>query len=179
MKPPNEVVGSTRSPVTGLFQHILDTLPTGCAALTTEPTNLKSIRGFSVVLVPSNKHSAEFGAVVFEGELYSAFFGRGLVFTTFEAPWELNLLRSAGLDQQLDVLAKMCFAVIAGRCEHRFERRSTRGSIYVSEKEVYRVGDIGLMRLIWPRRNPQAAVQYAPYFPGAESHVQSFSRLSL
>jgi|SRR5208282_3381686 len=178
MKQTNEIAGSTGDLVTGLFQRILDSLPAGWALLRVEPSQ-RYREIFSVSLVPSNERSAEFSATVLGDRLDSVDFGRKPTFTQFECPWEIGLPRSAGLDRQLDVVARMCLAVIAGRCEHRFERRSTRGSIYVSEKEVYRVGDTGLMWLIWPRRNPQPAVQYAPYFPGAESHVQSFSRLSL
>ena len=176
MKQPNEVAGPTGNLVTGLFQHILDTLPTGCASLRIEPAKDPEI--FSVSLIPSNERSAEFSATVIGDGLDSVDFGKKPTFTCFECPWEIGLSRSAGLDHQLDVIAKMCLAVIAGRCEHRFERRSTRGVIHVSEKEVYQVGDVGIIGLIWPRRNLRA-VQYAPYFLGAESHAQSFSRLSL
>jgi hypothetical protein len=176
MKQPNEVAGPTGSRVAGLFQHILDTLPIGCASLRIEPAKDPEI--FSVSLIPSNERSAEFSATVTGDDLDSVGFGKKLTFTQFECPWEIGLPRSAGLDQHLDVIAKMCVAVIAGRSEHRFERRSTRGVIHVSEKEVYQVGDAGIIGLIWPRRNLRS-VRYAPYFPGAESHAQSFSRLSL
>ena len=176
MKQPNEVAGPTGSRVAGLFQHILDTLPTGCASLRIEPAKDPEI--FSVSLIPSNERSAEFSATVLGNRLDSVDFGKSPTFTHFECPWEIGLPRSAGLDQHLDVVAKMCLAVIAGRCEHRFERRSTRGVIYVSEKEVYRVADIGIMWLIRPRKNPYS-LQYAPYFQSAESHAQSLSQLSL
>jgi len=156
-------------PITVLFQNVLATLPTGCATLKRE-----SIRGnpkdFTVALIPSNESSAEFGATMFGGELYSAHFGRGEIFTTYEAPWELKLPRSARLDQQLSALSKMCRAVIAGRCEHRLERRSTRGQIFVSETEIYRVADMGVGLLFRPRKNVEVTT-YAPYYPGAECHT--------
>ncbi len=176
MKRSHEIPDTTTRQVTRLFEDILATLPEGCASLKIEPE--KGIDGFSVALIPSNEQSAEFGAMVLESGIYSAFFGRGSTFTTFECPWEIGLRRSDGLAEHMDVIRKMCLAVVAGRCEHRFERRSTRGVIHVSEKEVYQVGDVGIIGLIWPRRNLRA-VQYAPYFLGAESHAQSFSRLSL
>jgi hypothetical protein len=134
MKQPNQVEGRTVNLVKGLFQNILESLPAGCASLRVDP--IKEADFFGMSLVPANERSAEFGAMAFGEGLYSLFFGKSPTFTNFECPWEINLPRSAGLDRQLDVLAKMCFAVIAGRCEHRFERRSTRGVIYVSEKEV-------------------------------------------
>jgi hypothetical protein len=172
MKPSNEIQRLVETRVTVLFEDILATLPSGCASLRTE--RAKGAPGPAVVLVPSNKQSAEFGAMVMDRDLYSAFFGRGATFTTFECPWELNLSRSAGLDLQLEVLTKMCVAVIAGRCEHRFERYSTGGVICVSEKEIYRVRDL----YFWPRKNLEV-VHYAPYYPGAESHTRPSPRLSL
>ncbi len=176
MKQPKDVGGSTRDQVMGLFQQILDILPAGCASLRVDPG--KDADDFGVSVVPTNERSAEFGAMLFGSRLYSVDFGKEPTFTTFECPWEINLPRSAGLDRQLDVLAKMCLAVIAGRCEHRFERRSTRGVINVSEGEVYRVGDMHIGRLFRPRRNPEV-LQYAPYYPGAATHRLSLSRSSL
>jgi hypothetical protein len=150
MKRSKKVTGTTERLVTGLFQDILESLPTGCASLRIQPTKDPQI--FSVSLVPSNERSAEFGTMVSEDGIYSVFFGKKPTFTDFECPWEIGLPRSAGLDRHFDIIRKMCLAVIAGRCEHHFERRSTRGLIHVSEKEVYRVADIGIMRLLWPRR---------------------------
>jgi hypothetical protein len=169
MKQPNEVAGRTVNLVKGLFHNILESLPAGCASLRVDP--IKEADFFGMSLVPANERSAEFGAIVFGDALYSVDFGRKPTFTCFECPWEINLPRSAGLDRQLDVLAKMCLAVTAGKCEHRFERRSTRGVIYVSEKEAYRVRDMHLMTLFRPRRNPRT-LQYAPYFPGAETMLK-------
>jgi hypothetical protein len=176
MKQPNRVADSTRNLVTGLFQQILDTLPTGCASLSVEPSKDPEI--ISVLLVPSSERSAKFGVVLMGERFDSVFFGRSPTYTHFECPWEIGLSRSAGLDQHLDVVSKMCLGVIAGKCEHRIERRWTRGVIHISEKEGYQVRDVGILRLIWPRRNLQA-VQYEPYFPGAESQAQSSSRLSV
>lgn len=176
MKLSHDIPDATGRRVTHLFDDILATLPDNCASLKIEPQ--KSFNGFSVALIPSNERSAEFGAVVMEGDLYSAFFGRGSTFTTFECPWEIGLRRSDGLAQHFDVIRKMCLAVIAGRCEHRFERRSVQGTISVSEKEGYRVGDIPLLGWLRPRRKVEV-IQYAPYFPGAENHTRSFPRLSL
>lgn len=176
MKRSHDIPDATGRQVTSLFEDILATLPESCASLKIEPA--KGANGFSVTLIPSNERSAEFGAMVLEGCLYSAFFGKEPTFTDFECPWEIGLRRSAGLAQHLDVISKMCLAVIAGKCEHRFERCSNRGTICVSETEVYRVMDIRLLGWFRPRRSIQA-VQYAPYFPGAENHGRSFPRLSL
>jgi len=177
MKRSNDVQEKTNTQVTSLFERILVTLPTGCAVLTVE--RQKAPDGFfSVAIVPANEQSAEFAATVLGGDVYSTDFGRGQVFTTFEAPWELNLPRSATLDQQLDVVSKMCLAVIGGRCEHRFERRSTVGVIQVSEKEVYSVGDTSPLRLLLPRKNAEIR-RYSPYCPGVENHILPFPRPSL
>jgi hypothetical protein len=162
--------------VTMLFEDILATLPESCASLEIQPQ--EGFNGFSVALIPSNKRSAEFGAMVLEGSLYTAFFGKAPTFTDFECPWELGLRRSSGLPPQLDVLRRMCLAVVAGKCEHRLERTSTRALIYVSETEIYQGGDSPLLGWLRPRRTIEA-IHYAPYFPGAENHSQSFSRLSL
>jgi hypothetical protein len=139
---------------------------------------MKDANDFSVALIPSNEQSAEFGAAVMGDSLYSVFFGRDPTFTDFECPWEIGLRRSSGLAPQLDVIRKMSIAVIAGKCEHRFERRSILGTISVSETERYRVRDIPLLGWLRPRRNVEA-VRYAPYFPDAENHTRSFPRLSL
>jgi hypothetical protein len=176
MKRSDNIRETTVRQVTSLFEDILATLPEGCASLKTEPQ--KRLDGFSVALVPANEQSAEFGAMVLEGSLYSAFFGRDPTFTDFECPWELGLRRSAGLADQLNVIGKMCIAVIAGKCEHRFERRSHRGTIFVSETEIYRVADIPLLGWLRLRREVEVK-QYVPYFPGAENHSRSFPRLSL
>ena len=168
MKQSNQVASPTGNLVNGLFQRIFESLPSGCASLRSEPA--KDPEDFSVSLVPSNELSAAFSVMVLGDRLHTVDFGKKPTFTYFECPWDIGLPRSAGLDRQLDVLAKMCLAVIAGRCEHRFNRRSTEGVIYVSEKQVYRVGDINLMALFRPRRD-SSAVQYAPYFPGAEAQA--------
>jgi hypothetical protein len=40
--------------------------------------------------------------------------------TTLELPWEADLPKDASLDLVLDEIQKVCRAVIAGCCEHRF-----------------------------------------------------------
>jgi|SRR5580658_1702405 hypothetical protein len=168
---------ATQRQVVRLFEEVLSTLPANCASLELRtPPKEKDIE--DVALVPTNEKSAEFGVTLIGGELYAVFFGRGTLSTTYECPWEIGLRRRDGLAEHLAVIEKMCLAVIAGRCTHRYQRLGIEGAIHVSERQAYRVRDVGLLRIFSPRRLV-SAVQYAPYFPAAENHARTFSRLSL
>jgi len=167
----------TQRQVVRLFEDVLSTLPANCASLEHRtPPKEKDIE--DVALVPTNEKSAEFGVILIGGELYAVFFGRGTLSTSYECPWEIGLRSRDWLAEHLAVIEKMCLAVIAGRCTHRYQRLGIEGAIDVSEREVYRVRDVGLLRILAPRRL-LSAVQYAPYFPGAENHSRTFPKLSL
>lgn len=168
---------ATERQLVRLFQDILYTLPPNCASLRIkEAPKDKGIRDLAIV--PANTRSAEFGVILMSGELYAAFFGPERLSTTYECPWEIGLSKRDGLAEHLAVIEKMCLAVIAGRCEHRYRRWGIEGVIHVSEEKIYRVSDVGLLRFFFPRRDPKI-IQYAPYYPGAEKHSRSFPKLSL
>jgi len=172
-----DMTDATQKQVMRLFEDVLSTLPTNCASLELRtPPKVKDIE--DVALVPTNAKSAEFGVILIGGELYAAFFGRGTLSTTYECPWEIGLGRRDGLAEHLAVIEKMCLAVVPGRCTHRYQRRGIEGAIQVSEREVYRVRDVGLLR-IFSLRRLLSVVQYAPCFPGAENHSRTFPKLSL
>jgi len=172
MNQPIDTSSTVQKQLGRLFDDISATLPSRCAHIECKNPRKEIIE---MALVPGNEDSAEFGAIFLDGDLYAAFFGRGKLSTTYECPWEFNLRRSDGLEKQLAVIERMCLAVIAGRCEHRLGRLSIRGTINVSEQEVYQVTDLPL----FPPRRQRQLIQYAPYYPGAESHSRSFPKLSL
>jgi hypothetical protein len=168
---------ATQKQVMRLFEDVLSTLPTNCASLELRtPPKEKDIE--DVALAPTNAKSAEFGVTLMGRQLYAVFFGRGTLSTTYECPWEIGLGRRDGLAEHLAVIERMCLAVIAGHCTHRYQRIGIEGAIHVSEREVYRVRDVGLLRIFSPRRR-LSVVQYPPYFSGAENHSRTFPKLSL
>lgn len=167
-----DIFGPAQTRVGRLFDDALATLPSGCAQVECRKPRNEILE---MALVPGNERSAEFGAIFLDQELYAAFFGRGKLFTTYECPWEFNLRRSDGFEKQLAVLEKMCLAVIAGRCEHRLGRWTTRGTIYVDEQEVFRVTDLLTFRL----QRPRLLIQYAPYYSVDQNHSATFPKLSV
>ena len=166
----------TARQVVRLFADIHATLPAGCAQLVSGPT--RDNFGLHVAISPSNELSAEVGATLMGGGIYSADFGKAPTFTTFEFPWEVGLSRKAGLNEQLEALEKICLAVIAGNCEHRRGRLGTLGAVFVSETQTFRVTDYPLLAIfLW--RHDLRVRRYAPYYEGAATHSRSFPRLSL
>lgn len=145
-----------------LFEDILATLPPGCATLEWRVTKMFP----NIAVMPTNVKSAEFGVLVNEPSLYGISFGRGKLTSQFECPWEIGLKRSDSLDRQLSVLERMSRAVIAGRCEHLLAHISIRGTIYVSEKEIYRISDLPKLPPRWRKQ----IIRYEPYYPTPKNH---------
>ncbi len=143
--------------VARMFEEVLATLPYGCASV--EQKEEGKDAPAEVSIIPSNPAAAQFGAMFFGGKLYAAFFGREPFFTTYEAPWELNLCRRDGFDKELGALKKMCEAVVAGRCEHRVTLFRLVGVISAYDGSVFHVGDIPVFH---PRRL-RATIIYEPY----------------
>jgi hypothetical protein len=170
-----ESASETETQVTLLFEDVLARLPPGCARLGRRKTDNYV---HELALVPASDRSAEFGVIFMDGKLYAAFFGCERQSTTYESPWEIGLRRRDGLDKQLAIIERMCLAVVAGRCEHRYRRVGIEGVIHVSDNEVYRVTDVGLLRILFPRHASEV-VLYAPCFPGAENLSRSFSKVSI
>jgi hypothetical protein len=164
---------SEANQVARVFEEILATLPHGCASLQQKEEGEKAPAEVSII--PSNEASAQFGAMFFDRRLYAAFFGRGLFFTTYESPWELNLRSRDGFDRQLGALKKMCEAVVAGRCEHRASTLSLLGTIRASDGSMFRVRDL----LIFHPRRLRGTTIYQPYARVSANVTRSSSEQSV
>jgi hypothetical protein len=147
--------------VARMFEEVLSTLPHACASVQQKEEGKDAPAEVSII--PSNPAAAQFGAMFFSGKLYAAFFGREPFFTTYEAPWELNLRRQDGFDKELGALKKMCKAVLAGRCEHRVKIFRLVGVISAHDGSVFRVGDLPVFH---PRRQ-RGTIIYEPYHQSA------------
>jgi hypothetical protein len=138
-----------------LFEDILATLPAGVADLDARRTRDGS--GTIVFLQPKCKRSAVFSIHVDDHlNLIDVSLGD---YTTFELSSEADLPNGANFDLLLATAKEMCFAVIAGRCEHRFGLLGIQGTIRVDEQKIYRGTNFFHPRLI-PK-----VVHYAPYYP--------------
>ena len=164
---------SELSQVARMFEEIVATLPPGCATLRCKEEGEKAPA--EVAILPVNEGSAEFGAMFFGRRLYGAFFGREPLWTTYEAPWELNLDRRDGVEKQLAALRKMCEAVVAGRCEHLVTMFSLLGTIRAADGSVFRVCDLPCFH---PRRLRERIV-YEPYDRDFETDARLTGRQSV
>jgi len=162
--------------VTSLFEDILATLPESCASLRIEPQ--EGFNGFSVALIPSNQRSAELGPWSWKVLFTPHFLERHPPSPTSNARGSLAFDVLQGFRRN---------SMRSGKCASlsSLEDASTGSNvvhpealIYVSETEIYRSGDAPLFGWLRPRRTIEV-IHYAPYFPGAENHSQSFPRLSL
>jgi hypothetical protein len=134
-------------PVLKLFQELLDSLPAGTATLGSKRT--KNNDGTIIWLTPANKCAAEFGAHTEDGglSLIDVFFGSG---TTFE-------LENRNVRELVELVRRLGFAVISGRCEQRFGFIGVQGRIRLDGGKVYRCTDY-----FHPRLYPKT-VRYEPY----------------
>jgi hypothetical protein len=133
-----------------LFQELFDGLPAGTATLHSERTRKDD--GTIIRLTPSNRRAAQFWAHTEDGSLslIDVSFGSG---TTFELDGDV--------DELLDLVRRLGFAVISGRCEERFGFLGVRGKIRLDGGKVYRCTDYFHPRL-YPR-----TVRYEPYYARA------------
>ena len=138
-----------------VFEEILATLPEGTARV--EVRRTQDDTATVITLKPSNKKSSSLSVHREDGggECVDVSLA-GL--TTLEFPWEAHLPKSPSFDLVLEKIRKICLAVVAGHCEHRFGFLGIRGTIRVGE-EVYRC-----THFFYPRLRPKT-VHYEPYLP--------------
>jgi hypothetical protein len=140
--------------VAQLFEDVLATLPAGAATLETRRTH--DDRATIITLKPSNKKSSAVSVHMEDGgKFVDVSLGE---LTTLEFPWEAHLPKDPSFDLVLEEMKKICLAVIAGHCEHRFGFLGIRGTIRVGG-EVYRC-----THFFYPRLCPKT-VRYEPYLP--------------
>ncbi|HEY6338604.1 MAG TPA: hypothetical protein VIW68_08945 [Candidatus Sulfotelmatobacter sp.] len=134
----------TPSRLAGVFQELLNSIPTGAATL--ETCRTKNNDGTIIWLKPANERSAIFSAHVEDdnSSLIDVSFG---ACTTFELPTESRLPDDADFEMMLDAMKAMGLAVIAETCRKYCGFLGVRGSIQVAGQKPLKITSFFHLRL--------------------------------